>query len=119
MKTIGLMALAAFALATPALAENNNDPFVQDSATLRLDGLDLTTVDGQQRLAIRMDAAARAVCGDQMASVHLSLAVKARECRAEVLANIREQIETRIAVQTLGQTLGQTPAQPVLLAANR
>lgn len=93
----GLLVLAACALASPALANAPSDPFVQDGAVLRLDGLDLTTTQGQRDLDIRMNAAARAVCGDRLASVHLAVASSARQCRTEVLANIREEIETRIA----------------------
>ncbi|WP_193391519.1 UrcA family protein [Erythrobacter sp. SG61-1L] len=95
----GLLALAVFAMAGSASAATN-DPFVQDKATLRLDGLDLSTVDGQQRLAIRMDQAARAVCGDDnLATVHLTLGASARECRNTVIADIRSQIEARMAAK--------------------
>lgn len=99
MKT-GLLALAAFAVASSASAATTTEnPFAQDKATLRLDGLDLSTADGQQRLAIRMDQAALAVCGDnRLSSVHLALGERSRECRTEVLANIRSQIEARTAV---------------------
>ena len=96
----GLLALAICAMATSATAATSTDPFVQDKAVLRLDGLDLATVDGQQRLAIRMDAAARAVCGDRLASVHLAAAESARECRTAVISDIRQQIETRMAANT-------------------
>lgn len=92
----GLWVLGACTLSTsiPAAAEN---PFAEDQAVLRLDGLDLSTVEGQQRLAIRMDAAARAVCGDRVSSVHLALEAQAQECRTAVLADIRAQIEARMA----------------------
>lgn len=100
MKT-GLMVLAACALATSvsaaAATTTNDNPFAKDKAILRLNGLDLATADGQQRLAIRMDQAARAVCGDRLSTVHLALAERARECRTAVIANIRSQIETRMA----------------------
>lgn len=94
---IGFVALAALAFATPALAAEEN-PFAQDQATLNLKDLDLATADGQQRLAIRMDQAARAVCGEQVASVHLALEAKARDCRAAVIADVRSQIEARTAM---------------------
>lgn len=94
---IGLMVVAAAAFATPALAGAGSNPFAQDAATLDLKGLDLSTADGQQRLAIRMDQAARAVCGDRVSGVHLALEAKARECRVAVAADIRAQIEARIA----------------------
>lgn len=95
---IGLMALAAVAFATPALAGTTGNPLARDSAILDLKGLDLSTAQGQQRLAIRMDQAARAVCGDQLAGIHLALEAKARECRTAVAADIRTQIEARVAM---------------------
>ena len=108
MKT-GLMALAAFAFATSASATDN--PFAQDKATLNLKGLDLSTADGQQRLAIRMDQAARAVCGERLASVHLALERQAQDCRTAVIADVRTQIETR--------TAHAATASPVHLASAR
>jgi len=92
----GLLVLGACALMTsvPAAADN---PFARDETILRLDGLDLSTADGQQRLAIRMDQAARTVCGDRLSNVHLALDAKARECQSAVIADIRAQIETRTA----------------------
>ena len=71
MMKAGFAAIAAAALATPAMATTPTDPFVQPSATLSLEGLDLASVEGQRRLAIRMDDAARAVCGDGLDTVHL------------------------------------------------
>jgi len=100
MNTKGLLALAACALATSVPAAAADNPFAKDQAVLRLSDLNLSTVDGQQRLAIRMDEAARAVCGDRLSSVHLDLSAKARECRTEGLADIRAQIETRLAAQS-------------------
>lgn len=95
---IGLVAIATFAFATSASAATTaENPFAQDSAILNLKGLDLSTADGQERLAIRMDQAARAVCGDRLAAVHLDLEVKAQECRAAVVADVRAQIEQRLA----------------------
>jgi UrcA family protein len=108
MKT-GLIALAAFAFATSASATDN--PFAQDKATLNLKGLDLSTSDGQQRLAIRMDQAARAVCGEHLASVHLALERQAQDCRTAVIADVRAQIETR--------TAHAATASPVRLASAR
>ncbi len=94
----GLLALIGCAVVTsvPAVAATDN-PFAKDEAVLHLGGLDLSTVEGQQRLAIRMDEAARAVCGDRLSSVHLELGARARECRTAVLADIRTQIESRMA----------------------
>jgi len=98
MNKKGLMALAASALVISVPAAATDNPFAKEEAVLRLSGLDLSTVEGQQRLAIRMDEAARAVCGDRLSSVHLELGVRARECRTAVLADIRAQIENRTAV---------------------
>lgn len=92
-----LVALATVALATSASAATPENPFAKDQAILNLSDLNLSTADGQQRLAIRMDQAARAVCGDNVASVHLALESKARDCRTSVVADIRAQIETRMA----------------------
>ncbi len=95
---IGLVALATLALATSvstvSAAEN---PFAQDKAVLNLKDLDLASADGQKRLAIRLDQAARAVCGDSLAGVHLALEAKSQECRAAVTADVRSQIEARMA----------------------
>lgn len=96
MKT-GLVAFAALALATSASATPTENPFAQDKAVLQLQGIDLSTAEGQQRLAIRLDQAARSVCGDRLSGVHLDAEAKARECRASVLADVRSQIETRTA----------------------
>lgn len=98
MMKIGLAALAAFAFATPAFAGPAENPFAQDKVILNLKGLDLSTPDGQQRLAIRMDQAARAVCGDRVAGVHLAMEAKAQECRTAVIADVRAQIEARSAM---------------------
>ncbi len=95
---IGLAALAAVALAGPALASSAENPLAQDKAVLNLRGLDLATADGQQRLAIRMDQAVRAVCGESLAAVHLSLDARAQECRTAVVADIRTQLEARMAL---------------------
>ncbi|MFN3474372.1 MAG: UrcA family protein [Blastomonas sp.] len=102
MKT-GLLALAtvAFALSAGGAAASENstaeNPFAKDKAILNLQDLDLSTADGQQRLAIRVDQAARAVCGENLASVHLSAHAKAQECRTLVAADVRSQIEARLA----------------------
>ncbi|MGN6358168.1 MAG: UrcA family protein [Novosphingobium sp.] len=96
MKT-ALVALAAVAFATPALATTAENPLAEDKAVLNLRGLDLSTAEGQQRLAIRMDQAARAVCGDRVAAVHLALEAKAQECRSAVVADVRAQVESRLA----------------------
>ena len=95
---IGLAALATFAFATSAFANTAENPFARDAAILNLKGLDLATADGQQRLAVRMDQAARAVCGDRVASVHLALEAKAQDCRTAVIADVRSQIEARSAM---------------------
>lgn len=101
---IGLVALATIALAAPASAATEN-AFAKDQAILDLKGLDLSTAEGQQRLAIRIDNAARTVCGSDLASVHLAAENKARACRAAVVADVRAQIETRLAKRDAGSTI--------------
>lgn len=106
----GLLVLGVCTLATSVSATAEN-PFARDEAVLRLSGLDLSTAEGQQRLAIRMDRAARAVCGDRLSNVHLATEVHARDCRTAVIADIRTQIEARTAAAD-----SSTPTQ---LASNR
>jgi UrcA family protein len=96
MKT-ALVAFAALALATSASASATENPFARDQAVLQLKGLDLSTAEGQQRLAIRMDQAARSVCGERLSNIHLDVEAKSRECRASVVADVRSQIEARMA----------------------
>lgn len=91
--TAALVSLAASAV--PAMAEN---PFARDAIVLNLKGVDLSTAQGQQRLAIRLDQAARSVCGEGMASIHIALGEQARACRAQVVADIRSQVEARNAL---------------------
>jgi len=91
-------ALATVALALSATgAAATENPFAKDQAILNLADLDLSTADGQQRLAIRVDQAARAVCGDRLSNVHLAAEAKTQECRASVAADVRAQIEQRLA----------------------
>jgi UrcA family protein len=98
MKT-SLVALATFAFALSASgAVAADNPFAKDQAVLQLQDLDLSTADGQQRLAIRLDQAARAVCGERMSGVHLALEAKTQACRAAVAADVRSQIEARLAL---------------------
>jgi len=99
---IGIAALAALSLGTAAFAGTTNapvgdNPFGKDSAVLSLNGIDLATADGQQRLAIRVGQAARAVCGDNLANIHLDLEAHARACRADIAEQVRGQIEARTA----------------------
>jgi len=94
---IGIAALAAISLGSAAFASTADNPFGKDSAVLSLSGIDLATADGQQRLAIRVDQAARAVCGESLATIHADLEARARECRADVAEQVRSQIETRTA----------------------
>lgn len=101
----GLVALATFALATSASAATAaENPFARDQVILNLRDIDLATAQGQARLAIRMDQAARAVCGDQLATVHLALEDKAQACRTAVVADVRSQIEARLAGNAVGAT---------------
>jgi len=97
MKT-ALAALAALAIATSASATPTQNPMAKDQAILNLQGIDLASAEGQQRLAIRMDHAARAVCGENLANVHLAAEAKAQACRTAVIADVRSQIESRMAL---------------------
>jgi len=95
---IGIAALAALMVAAPAFAAPSDNPFSADSAVLDLRGLDLTSVEGQQRLAIRMDKVANTVCGEGMSSIHLALGAQARACHADVIADMRSRITAATAV---------------------
>jgi UrcA family protein len=100
MKTrLVALATVAFALTATGAAANETatNPFAKDKAILNLADLDLSTADGQQRLAIRVDQAARAVCGDRLSGVHLAAEAKTQECRTSVAADVRAQIEQRLA----------------------
>lgn len=90
-------ALAALAVTSTALAAAPENPLAKDKVVLDLRKLDLATVQGQHLLAIRMDQAARDVCGDRLDTVHLSLAEQSRSCQAAVIADIRSRIEARTA----------------------
>lgn len=94
---IGAAALAAILVATPVFAAGGDNPFSADSVVLDLRGIDLASVSGQQRLAIRMDQAANAVCGEGMSSIHLALGEQARGCHADVIADIRSRITAATA----------------------
>jgi UrcA family protein len=104
MMKIGIVALVALMAGTPALAAPGDNPFSADSAVLDLRGLDLASVDGQQRLAIRMDQVANRVCGEGMSSIHLALGAQARACHADVIADIRSRIAAATAVAGTPQT---------------
>lgn len=97
---IGIVALAALMAAAPAFAAPHDNPFSADSAVLDLRGLDLTSVEGQQRLAIRMDRVANTVCGEGMSSIHLALGAQARACHADVIADIRSRIAAATAARS-------------------
>jgi len=99
-------AFAALSLGSAAFAGTVANPFAKDAAVLTLKGLDLSTADGQRRLAVRVDQAARAVCGDKLYNVHLELEARARSCRTDVAEQVRGQIDARLAqVQPAGMSL--------------
>jgi UrcA family protein len=102
-------ALAACVIA-PALyaAPGPANPLVQSSTILKLDGVNLATASGQRVLAIRMDQAARAVCGERLANIHLALDAQSRACRTEVKADLRSRIEQRTADAGHLATAGNT-----------
>jgi UrcA family protein len=103
MMKIGIAAFAALMVAAPAFAAPGDNPFSADSAVLDLHGLDLTSVEGQQRLAIRMDKVANTVCGEGMSSIHLALGAQARACHADVIADIRSRIATATATTNIAK----------------
>ena len=100
---IGIAVVAAILATTPAFAATGENPFSADSVKLDLRGIDFTTVDGQQRLAIRMDQAASAVCGQGMSSIHLALGAQARACHADVIAGIKSRIATATAANDVAK----------------
>lgn len=94
---IGILVLASLAITPAAYATTTENPFARDQTLLHVKDLDLATTDDQRSLAIRMDQSARAVCGENMAAVHLAAERKAQECIASVKMDIRRQIEGRLA----------------------
>nr|WP_319233735.1 UrcA family protein [Sphingomonas sp.] len=86
-----IMAACAFAC-LPAMAMAAQNPFAAPSATVRTDGLDLANPDGQRRLDARLADAAEAVCGRSVSHIHLAMAKKASQCRAEVIAEGRARL---------------------------
>lgn len=97
MMRIAFAALAAATVMAPARSAEPVNPLAATSVVLGIKDLDLASVDGQRRLAIRIDNAARAVCGDRVATIHLALAEQSRACQSDVTADIRSRIEMRTA----------------------
>jgi UrcA family protein len=92
--SVKLMMAGALALGLlPSIAIAN--PFADDTAKVSLAGLDLHTQEGQARLASRIANAASAVCGRSLDHIHLEAVRKAAECRAEVTAELNEQLASR------------------------
>jgi len=100
MLKLALGAFATLAMAPAVAAAVPENPLVKDAVVLDLKNIDLATVSGQRTLAIRMDQAARAVCGSGLATIHLALEDQARSCRAEVVADVRSRIEARSGAAT-------------------
>lgn len=96
---IGFAVCAALLSATPVLAAPGTNPFSADTAVLDLNGIDLASVEGQKRLAIRMDDVASKVCGEGMSRIHLALGAQTRGCRADVVADIRNRVATATALR--------------------
>jgi UrcA family protein len=97
MLKLALGALAVLAITPAAGAATQQNPFAKESVVLNLRHIDLATVEGQRTLAIRVDHAARDVCGDRLDTIHLALEAQARSCRAAVTADVRAQIEAKTA----------------------
>jgi len=103
---VGLAAMAALLATTPVFAAPGVNPFSADSAVLDLGGIDLASVEGQKRLAIRMDDVANKVCGEGLSRVHLALGAQTRGCRADVIADIRGRVAAATAARASdGRTL--------------
>jgi UrcA family protein len=92
-----LAVLAACAITPAVSAAEPANPLAKSSVILKLDGLDLATVEGQNRLAIRMGQAAREVCGSRVSTIHLALEAQSRACQDEVKTDIRARIERQMA----------------------
>lgn len=82
---------------SPVYATESVNPLAESSVILKLGNLDLATVAGQRQLSVRMNQAARKVCGDRLSNIHLSLEARSRECKADVVADIRSRIEQQVA----------------------
>ena len=108
MMKLAFGALAVLAMAPAVVATTPQNPFVKDSVVLDLKRIDLATVEGQRTLAIRVNQAARDVCGSRLDTIHLALEDQARACRAAVVADVRARIEARTADagQSSGAALG-------------
>lgn len=91
-------ALAACMITTGSYAAPLANPLAKPSASVKIAGLDLATPQGQRTLSIRMDQAARDVCGNRLDTIHLAVGAQSRECQADVKADIRSRIEQRTAV---------------------
>jgi UrcA family protein len=100
---VGLSVIVAVLAAMPILSAASANPFSADSVVLNLRGLDLTSVDGQQRLAIRVGQAADTVCGTGMSSIHLALGAQAQACRSDVIANVHARIAAATARAETGK----------------
>ncbi len=93
-----LAALAILTVAPAVGAASPQNPLAKDSVVLNLKNIDLATVEGQRTLSLRMNQAARDVCGHDLATIHLALEDQARTCRAAVIADIGARIEARTAL---------------------
>lgn len=111
MFKVACAALAACVLAPASYAAPPADPLTKSSAVLKLDGLDLATPKGQRILAMRMDQAARDVCGNRLETIHLAAGAQSRLCQDDVKATIRSRIERRTA------DAGNFSRAPIILAA--
>ncbi len=100
MKTLAL-ATAAVGLAftaTPALAGSD-----YPSVTVSTEGLDLSTVKGQELLERRINRAARQVCQlDEAVTGTRIQSHQARECVAKARAGVEQQVATLIQDQQRG-----------------
>ena len=96
-KTFAVIAALGLALPVAPLAAQ------QQSVTVEYEDLDLSTPEGQQTLDMRINDAARAVCGaDQQMSGTRIRDRQTRTCVANAKKQVKSQIAARIGDSQLG-----------------
>ena len=98
-----ILAVGAAALALPSVAVFAGT-FGADSVAVRTDDLDLSTPDGRARLHQRVARSADTVCGRNLANIHLMLAERARQCRADTIANLEPRLNAIARRQGMQRT---------------
>jgi UrcA family protein len=93
------LALATVALAVPAAAAEDQPPTVG----VRYSDLDLTSEAGQKQLDIRLERAAREVCGmnETMVGSHLR-STNSRECYREARRHLDQELAQLVSRKSAG-----------------